>query len=191
MNNAKCYQLADILTECFSCHQAVTTEVLRQTLADFIYTVQEPAEKLTDKCHEMHCIYSRKHHFTPYRHADLTWHDTHQFHKEIWALAFEHPVVLLIQHNHNVSCLVARLLQAWELSGAVMVAGLTCGFKIWSKSTRPGHEFKTQHQVKRLPTETTNGSYWHTLLPSLVVVLPIAVVNVQSSKFGQNPGVNH
>ena len=106
----------------------------QSNIGRFHLSMQESAEKLTDTCksHEMHCIYSKKHYFTPYRHADLTWHGTHQFHKEIWALAFEHRVVLLIQHNHNVSCLIARLLQAWELLGAVMIARLTCGFKSWT-----------------------------------------------------------
>ena len=116
-------------------HQAVTTEACTQSnIGRFHLSMQESAEKLTDTCksHEMHCIYSKKHYFIPYRHADLTWHGTHQFHKEIWALAFEHRVVLLIQHNHNVSCLIARLLQAWELLGTVMIARLTCGFKSWT-----------------------------------------------------------
>ena len=151
MNTVKCYQLADVLTACFS--------VIRQwqlqhsvKYRQIHLSMQEPAEKLTDNC-----IYSRKHYFIPYRHADLTWHGTHQFHKEIWAFAFEHRVVLLIQHNHNVSCLIARLLQAWELLGAVMTARLTCGFKSWTNTwvqnmvqiqqSRQWIEFKTQQEI--------------------------------------------
>ena len=97
------------------------TEALSQNVCRFRVSMQEPAEEsLKNKCNKIHC-YSQKNQFILYGYADLTGHSTHQFHKEIWSLAFEHWVFLLIQHNHNVSCLIARLLQAWELWGAVMV----------------------------------------------------------------------
>ena len=124
MEQSSLYKLeSDILTECFSCHQTVMTEALSQNVSRFHLHVsmQEPAEQSLKKykCHKVIAESSNS-----YCTDMLTWLDirsTHQFHKEIGALAFEHWVFLLIQHNHNVSCLIARLLQAWKLWGTVMV----------------------------------------------------------------------
>ena len=81
-------------------------------------------------------------------------------------------------------------------------AGLTRGFKIWSKSSSLGNELNLKLN-KRLLTETTcemtNAVECCRRKPKLegiglhspAVVLPITVLMCPSSKFGQNPSVNH